>query len=122
MDKDKEFEEHVIGFLNSKKEGKTNGVLFHLTKLIELDPENPEHYYNRGVAQGHLGNYELAISNYTKVIKLNPRDDEAYGNRGVAYDALGDEGKAMADFQQCLKINPHSIHIINFNNMEKRNK
>lgn len=64
----------------------------------------------------------IAISNYTKVIKLNPRDDEAYGNRGVAYDALGDEGKAMADFQQCLKINPHSIHIINFNNMEKRNK
>ncbi|MBI4844934.1 MAG: tetratricopeptide repeat protein [Candidatus Omnitrophica bacterium] len=99
MDKTKEFNERVIGFLNSKKEGKSDVILFNLTKLIELDPENPEHYYNRGVAQGHTGNYELAINNYTKAIKLNPNDFEAYGNRGVAYDALGQQDKAIADLE-----------------------
>ncbi|MBU1044442.1 MAG: tetratricopeptide repeat protein [Candidatus Omnitrophica bacterium] len=121
MDKSKEFNEHVSGFLNSKKAGEINGILFHLTKLIELDPENPEHYYNRGVAQGHLENYELAISNYTKAIKLNPKDSEAYGNRGVAYDALGEESKAIADFEKCVRLNPGSVHVINLNNIRKRN-
>jgi len=121
MDKSKEFDEHVSGFLNSKKAGETNRILFHLKKLIELDPENPEHYYNRGVAHGHLENYELAISNYTKAIKLNPEDFEAYGNRGVAYDALGEESKAIADFEKCLSMNPGFVHGINLNNIRKRN-
>jgi len=120
MNKDEQFREHVKGFLSSKKEGNSNGVLFHLSKLIELEPENPEHYYNRGVAQGHLENYELAISNYTKAIKLNPNNFEAWGNRGVAYDALGQRDKAISDLEKCLQINPHSIHQINLKNIKEK--
>lgn len=37
-------------------------------KAIELDPENPIIYSNRGLVQRKLGNYTEAIQDYSKEI------------------------------------------------------
>lgn len=99
-----------------------------LTKLIELDPycETPyqdfyfNHYYNRGVLYGYLGQDDKAIADYTKAIEINPKHELAWGNRGVSYSSLGDLDNAIWDITWCLKIDPNSIHQINLPNMYYR--
>lgn len=92
-----------------------------LTKLIELDPrcETPyndfyfNHYYNRGVLYGYLGQDDKAIADYTKAIEINPNHELAWGNRAVSYHNLLDQVNTTVGIAMALKINPHSIHQAN---------
>ena len=54
-------------------------------KVQQPKLEDAEAYLNRGVAYGHKGQYDKAISEFTKAIEINPRDAEAYYNRGLSY-------------------------------------
>ena len=44
-----------------------------LKKAIDLNPQDAEAYYNRGLAYDELSNYNQAIKDYTKVIELDPQ-------------------------------------------------
>ena len=98
-----------------------------LTKLIELDPrcETPyngfyfNHYYNRGVLYGYLGQDDKAIADYTKAIEVNPKHESAWANRGVCHSNLGNIDNATHDLTMCLKINPKSIYRVNLHLCQK---
>ena len=42
------------------------------TKVIQLEPNFTNAYYNRGVAYSNKGELDLAIQDYTKAIELVP--------------------------------------------------
>ena len=42
--------------------------------MIELQPDNPEAYYNRGLVYDEQAKYNHAILDYTKVIELKPEN------------------------------------------------
>jgi len=69
-----------------------------LTKVIQLNPDSAEAYYNRGEAHFHFEQYDKAIDDYTKAIELNPYYAEAYIHRGIAYYELADYEAAHSDF------------------------
>ncbi|MEN3183548.1 MAG: tetratricopeptide repeat protein, partial [Atribacterota bacterium] len=52
--------------------------------LLELRPDYPEGYVNRGNAYFALGEVEKAIADYSRAIDLRPNFAEAYNNRGNA--------------------------------------
>ena len=52
---------------------------------IELDPEFPQAYNNRGGAYAAKRELNSAIVNFTKAIELDPDYAEAYRNRGIMY-------------------------------------
>jgi tetratricopeptide (TPR) repeat protein len=74
-----------------------------LTKALELNPKDPEAYYNRAIAFAQLSEYEKAIADYSQVLELTPNDEEAYYNRGLARAELADDEGAIADFTQALQ-------------------
>ena len=81
------------------------------THAIQLNPEDPDPYINRGYAQFRLGKtkadqgdivdaralYTAAVQDCTHAIQLDPENASAFGNRGVAKAALGGTEGAIED-------------------------
>ena len=79
------------------------------TQAINLNPEHPNAYYNRGLAYLKYGlrdKYELAILDFDKHIRIYPLDSAAYFNRGFAYSRLGQYWGAIMDYDESLRLNP----------------
>jgi tetratricopeptide (TPR) repeat protein len=79
-----------------------NKGLEYYSRAVELDPDNPDHYKNRGYIYGHdFKRYDLAIKDYTTAINLCPNGIGApyiYSSRAFAYEEIGDLQRAMQDY------------------------
>lgn len=98
-----------------------NNAIGDFNNAIELDPDDAESYFGRGLALAWgFDNLEEAIEDISKAIRINPRLDDAYHARGdikalfadikvsklefqVAYDLKND---ALADYNEAIKLNP----------------
>ena len=79
-----------------------------MTKVIELDSNNLEAYYLRGVAQNDIGNYKSAIADYTKVIEIDAKFTEAYFSRAASKLNLDDYQGALDDYTKVIEIDPNN--------------
>ena len=52
-------------------QGNYQGAIADYTRAIEINPQNVDAYYNRGLAEDDSGDYEGAIADYTKAIEIN---------------------------------------------------
>lgn len=73
---------------------------------IELKPDFPEAYLNRGMVKASTKDYEGAIADYTKAIELNPELANAYNNRGVSRRRIGNYDGAIADYDKAIALKP----------------
>ena len=94
--------------LSSGGEGNPQQAIGHYSKSIELNPQIPGPYNNRGVAYSQEGDLDLAIKDYDKALALDPKHTLAYENRGEAYHNKGDLGLAIKDYDKALALNPNS--------------
>lgn len=74
---------------------------------IQLNPHNPESFYQRGNANYDLKKYQEAIADYSQAIALNPNYVQAYFNRGLARHAFNDKRGAIEDYTQVLNLQPN---------------
>jgi Flp pilus assembly protein TadD len=84
--------------------GDYNGALAVFSRIISLDPQAIEAYYNRGIAYERIGRNRNAIADFNKVIDLNSNYAEAYLERGKIYLKLGQKQKAISDYQTALTL------------------
>ena len=75
-------------------------------KVLAINPDYHEAWYNRGVALSALGRKEEAIQSYDKAVDIKPDYHEAWNNRGNALSALGRKEEAIQSFDQALQIQP----------------
>ncbi|MEO0009418.1 MAG: tetratricopeptide repeat protein, partial [candidate division WOR-3 bacterium] len=76
---------------------------------IELKPDDPKAYNNRGLAYYQKGELDTAIQDFSKAIKLKPDDPEAYNNRGNAYEDQGKLEQAVRDWQKVIELEPELL-------------
>ena len=69
-------------------------------RAIQLKPDDPDTYVNRGWAFHAQGDYDRAIADYDRAIQLKPDYALAYANRGEAYRFKRDYDHAIADLDQ----------------------
>lgn len=79
------------------------------TRIIELDPNDPEAYFNRGTAKGMQEDHEGSIADYDHAIVLDPEFATAFGNRGVAKVILEDKTNACTDLIKAKQLGDDSI-------------
>ena len=91
-----------VGYLLKDKDLKSCVLAYD--KAIRLSPDAGA-YNNRGVAKGHLNQYEEAIADFDEAIRLSP-DAGAYNNRGLAKGALNQRKEAFADFDEAIRLDP----------------
>ena len=79
-------------------------ILADIDKVIELSPEMPIAYYNKGVLMIDRQDYTSALSAFNQAIELNPTFGEAFYNRGFVYFKLGNREKGAADVSKAGEL------------------
>jgi tetratricopeptide (TPR) repeat protein len=75
-------------------------------KDIELNPNDVEAYYYRGLASGKQLRIDDAIADFTKAIELNPDFSMAYSSRSYAYLLKGKLEQAASDARNAMMLDP----------------
>lgn len=74
------------------------------TKLLDLLPEEPAIWSNRGNAKVSQNKLEPAIADYNRAIELAPDAPDPYLNRGAALEGLGQWDAAITDYNRVLQL------------------
>ncbi len=93
----------IRGFLKAER-GDHRGAIADYTRALQLDPTNPDLYYNRGVSRAAIGENQGAIADYTEAIRRDPGSGDAYYNRGLTHLVSQNQLLAIADFTQAIHI------------------
>jgi tetratricopeptide (TPR) repeat protein len=81
------------------------------TAALKIDPEMPEAYINRGIAEMRLSLWADAVGDFDQALDLAPNSPEALYNRGLAYSRQNVFDKALADYTQAAKFAPKDWQI-----------
>lgn len=79
-----------------------------LDKMIELEPDNWEHFYARGHLYYNLDEFEKAVTDGTRAIELEPNIAENYFHRGTSYHNLGKYAESISDCTKAIALNPEN--------------
>ena len=90
--------------LTRKMTGDFSGALEDLTRVIRLDPTNPEVYKNRANLYLLYGYAVQAVHDYTNAIDLDAEYAEAYFNRGLAQFLLHDKASGCYDLDKAATL------------------
>jgi tetratricopeptide (TPR) repeat protein len=80
------------------KQGRHEEALKFYTKSIELKSNNQNAFYNRGLANFYLKNYQDSIFDNTKAIELNPSRHWTYYNRALSRQKINEFKLAIEDY------------------------
>lgn len=98
---------YLLGLAYQEQENISKAVETY-EKLLTIDPDYKEAYYNLGyVNLVYINDFEASVNYFSKAISLDPRYTDAYFNRGYAHELAGDEVKARADYQKALELIPN---------------
>jgi tetratricopeptide (TPR) repeat protein len=79
------------------------------TRAIELDPTQPEAYFNLGyLAAVRKGDYRSAITDYEKTLALDPHYPQAHLDLGISLYQAGEFEKADPMLQAAVSEEPNS--------------
>lgn len=88
-------------------------ALEDITRAVNLDPESPEYYLQRGkilsyMAEKPEGAPHLAdaIKDLSEALRLDPDYPEAYSWRSLAYLQAGDDKKELKDLNSLIALEP----------------
>ncbi|CAN0462061.1 unnamed protein product, partial [Ectocarpus fasciculatus] len=83
-------------------------ALDDLNRAIEMDQNNVEAYYSRGILQSKLGNYQEALSNLKQAEELNEEYFQDYLLNGYSevYRKMRDFDCAIDYAKKALEFNP----------------
>lgn len=80
-------------------------------RLIELCPDDPSGYSNRGYAFRKLGDYEAAVDDYSTAISLSGSSStRLHNNRAYCLAKLGRYQEAIADYDAVVAMDPDNVH------------
>jgi len=76
------------------------------SQAIDLYPQNPATWSNRGNARVSQGQWEAAIDDFNEAVALAPNYPDPYINRGTAWEGLQAWDQAIADYDRAIALNP----------------
>jgi tetratricopeptide (TPR) repeat protein len=78
----------------------------YFERLVELYPDNYDHWLNLAVARHRLGRLDSATETYQKALQIRPDGTAAYVNLGLLYQETGQSAQAVAALEQARRIDP----------------
>lgn len=78
-----------------------------LSKLVELQPNIPQHFFDKATIQWEKGNLEDAVETMTQCIKFNDTFADAYSFRADLYRKLNQPEKAESDVNKYYELTGH---------------
>jgi Flp pilus assembly protein TadD len=86
--------------------GDDQGAVGSFQRALELQPANPDGWFNLGMVQYGQGRFAEAEDSFRISTEHAPNNPETWNNRGVALHRLGRINDARICFQRALQIDP----------------
>ena len=99
--------------LESVKMGDFSTAEEYFTQMLEIYPDNPAIWSNRGNVRVSQNRLEEAISDYDRAIELASEVSDPYLNRGATLEALGKWEEAISDYNRVLELDPKDVQAYN---------
>ena len=90
------------------REGNDAAAIEIYTQAIDLDPDMPDAYNNRGNAFANLGEFDRAMNDYSKALNIDADYTDAYANRAFAYIAQEKYDLAILDCNKAIDLDPEN--------------
>ena len=103
---------HFLGVLEYQLHNTQRAVLL-LNIAIDINPNLPAPYLNRGAAFRDLKRYDEALASYQQAIKLDPDYAEAFNNAGNVLQDLKRYDEALDSYQQAINLKPDYAEAFN---------
>ena len=88
--------------------GEYDQAIAYYDEAIDIDSNDAQTYFLRGLANGENEQHKDAIADFDKAININPNNAESYHWRGIAKFQLSQHEDAIADFDKAININPNN--------------
>lgn len=88
------------------RKGDDASALDAFDRAIRYNPDDPNGYIGRGVAQAALGRFDHALASYESALRINPNDSRAYGYHAATLRQLGRDGDALSNLDASIRIDP----------------
>jgi tetratricopeptide (TPR) repeat protein len=75
-------------------------------KVIELQPEDSDLWFNLGFVREHAGKTAAALAAFDAAVKFKPAQDRAWYGKGRAHARLGQHALAVDAFAEAVKLQP----------------
>lgn len=85
-------------------EGHHQEAIAEYTRAIQLAPDMPLLYHERGVSYTWTGDLAAAVADFDSALGLSPQRPSTLYERGAAYYRLGDFPKAEEDLQAAVDL------------------
>ncbi|MDA8918973.1 hypothetical protein N9I08_04455 [Candidatus Pelagibacter sp.] len=95
------------------KDRKFNESIEHLDKLIQVDKNNFDYYYLKGISYLSLDELENAIENFSLAINIKDNSFIVYHYRGIAYLNLAKFSEAKKDFYKLISLKTDFPEVYN---------
>ena len=89
----------VHGYLSEADQSNLKIAEQYFLRVVKLDPEHANAYYNLGHVYFNAGQYELALQALHQAIIHEPDNNNAYQNLGYTFEKLGQTDSAQYYFQ-----------------------
>jgi len=86
--------------------GKYEQALDSLNWAIEIEPDDPSTFNNRGLTYRLLKKYDESLTDLNHSLELGPDDPNTLLNRGNTYGDLREYDKSLADLNHSLELRP----------------
>jgi hypothetical protein len=90
-------------------ESSLHSEIQRLTRRVELDPDNPALYIQRGMVSFRLGDIAPAIADFDRAEHLNPALTPSLWQRGIAYYYAGLFEGGAHQFEIDLTVHGHDV-------------
>lgn len=94
---------------NFSRHGQVSGALAAFDKAVQLRPNDPRGYLERGELQEDLNHLADAESDFTHAVQLDAKLCAAYYHRASVYHLEGKNDQAREDFAQAVSCAPADI-------------
>ena len=85
-----------------------NLAISDYTQAIQLEPNDANAYFRRGLIHSTKRSYECAIADFDRVIELKPNYVIAYVFRAFAHHERGEFVSAIEDCNRAIEIDPQN--------------
>jgi tetratricopeptide (TPR) repeat protein len=104
---DPKVDEMLRAAMRMRDEQDFDGSIAMLDKIIELKPDFPEAWNQRGLVYFHKKDYEQSLINIAKVLELEPRHFGAMSGRAVIRLYQSKPALGRQNMIEALKIHPY---------------
>jgi tetratricopeptide (TPR) repeat protein len=96
-----------------RQNGQPDKAIRDAAQAVILLPQDPDAFYNLGLAFADRGDYEVAVRHYQKALALQPKHGKAWNNMGSALEKQDLRKDAEKAYRKAISLNPHHVEAQN---------